>query len=170
MRYTFDKGFSLIELLVVIAVMGVIASIALVAINPQAQLAKLRNNERKNDLRAFQKALERYAVFNSGSYPSTGGGWCRTDPGTSPYDCGTTPFSRLLGTYIKELPVNPTSTFQPKCSSATYRTYLYRSNGTDYKFLAFCAVEGPYVANDPMNDGPRATYSYSVYSPGASGW
>ena len=52
----------------VIAVIGVLASAAIVLINPIAQLEKARDNERRGDMKNIQTALELYRADNGG-YP-----------------------------------------------------------------------------------------------------
>lgn len=61
------QGFSLVELLVVMAIIGLLASISLVALG-QAR-GKARDAVRKSDGVTFRKALDLYASDNAGSYP-----------------------------------------------------------------------------------------------------
>ncbi len=74
------KGFTLIELLVVIAIIGLLSTLAVVALN-NARL-KSRDARRVADVKQIQTALELY--FNDeGAYPSavdtTGGSIAGTD-------------------------------------------------------------------------------------------
>jgi prepilin-type N-terminal cleavage/methylation domain-containing protein len=60
------KGFTLIELLVVIAIIGLLATIAMVAVN-NARL-DARNTKRRADIKQISKALALYYDFH-GDYP-----------------------------------------------------------------------------------------------------
>ncbi|MFH0856971.1 MAG: type II secretion system protein [bacterium] len=65
------KGFTLIELLVVISVIGLLSTLAVIALD-NARI-KARNARRKSDVTQIIKALELYANAHGGAYPSTGG-------------------------------------------------------------------------------------------------
>ena len=64
-------GFTLIELLVVIAVLGVLAAVVIVAINPLQQLAKSRDTGRLNSVVQIGNALVTWATSNNSTYPTT---------------------------------------------------------------------------------------------------
>ena len=64
-----QKGFTLIELLIVIAVLGVLAAVVLVAIDPIEQLARGRDSGRKSSISQMGHALEAYATVNNSTYP-----------------------------------------------------------------------------------------------------
>jgi prepilin-type N-terminal cleavage/methylation domain-containing protein len=68
MRLTFarfqrrPRGFTLIELLLVMAILGVLAGVVLVAINPSRQLALARNRERHNDIKSILDGIYQYQI------------------------------------------------------------------------------------------------------------
>lgn len=64
------RGFTLIELLIVIAILGVLAVVVLVAINPVQQLARTRDSGRISTVAQIGRALQAYSAGNpNGTYP-----------------------------------------------------------------------------------------------------
>lgn len=62
------KGFTLMEILIVTALIALIATAALIIINPMQQINKGFDSQRKHDLDVFKKALEDY-YNDKGCYP-----------------------------------------------------------------------------------------------------
>lgn len=62
-----NKGFTLIELLVVIAIIGLLSTLAVVALDSARE--KARDSKRLSDLKQVQTALELYYT-DQGSYPT----------------------------------------------------------------------------------------------------
>ncbi len=103
------KGFTLIELLVVIAIIGILSTLAVVALG--SARAKARDARRLSDLKQFATALELY-YNDQGSYPVGNGvtlgsgnyaclnasGWAATGCAT-PY-IGHVPSDPGTGTYV----------------------------------------------------------------------
>lgn len=131
------KGFTLIELLVVVAIMGMLAALAVVALNNAR--ARARDARRVSDIKQIQTALELYFLDNY-DYPvgtnlhlgsetsqclsSTGGtGWNGT--------CGGT-------VYMSEAPLNPAPYDEGGNCTDDTSAYIYsRDNSTSYH-ITYC--------------------------------
>jgi prepilin-type N-terminal cleavage/methylation domain-containing protein len=110
------KGFTLLEILLVITAIGILASIVLLAINPNRQIAQVRNTVRQADINTIQKALEQYLI-NNGRYPSsiriTPGYICNTETeqiGGITNCSGRVDLRELVPTYLAAIPKDPQAT------------------------------------------------------------
>jgi general secretion pathway protein G len=88
-----NKGFTLIELLVVIAIIGLLSTMAVVALNNARQ--KARDAKRVSDIKQIQTALELF-YNDASSYP------------TSANVAEGDPVEYLGTTYMAIVPSNPT--------------------------------------------------------------
>jgi len=120
------KGFTLIELLVVIAIIGLLSTLAVVALNNARQ--KSRDAKRVSDIKQVSTALELYFADNNG-YPTAvtaitlgdATHKCFDEDGfVTTCDAGGT-------TYMGVIPVNPT----PVATGDTGYVYL-SANGSTY--------------------------------------
>lgn len=147
------KGFTLIELLVVMAIIGILAGIVVVSVNPAR--ARARDTKRKADLKTLQNALEsyyyknqKYVLQNTSPGTMCVSYWARPS-NTPPYlnwDCngtdgtgGTVNEKRAMddlvaNNYLPSLPVDPINkNFRGNALEGGYsgyednRGYLYYS-------------------------------------------
>ena len=142
------KGFTLIELLVVVAIMGMLAALAVVALNNAR--ARARDARRISDVKQIQTALELYFLDNNDYPPGddihlgspTGG--CFSDTcfaGT----CG------VLVTYMGIVPLNPAPNDDGSCPDVSAYVYNYdgAEAGTSYH-ITYCigSVIGQMTAGE----------------------
>jgi general secretion pathway protein G len=115
-----QKGFTLIELLVVIAIIGLLSTLAVVALNNARQ--KSRDAKRISDVKQIQTALELY-YNDANGYPATAS---FSEGGSIAYS-GTT--------YMNIIPSNPTPV--DGCTVGSTYTYTQTSSGASYA-LTYC--------------------------------
>ncbi len=72
--HSLRKGFTLIELLVVIAVLGILAAVVLVALDPLEQISRGRDSGRISSVAQLGHAIQAYAT-SSGNYPAVTSNW-----------------------------------------------------------------------------------------------
>lgn len=117
------RGFTLIELLVVIAIIGLLSTLAVVALNSARQ--KARDAKRVADIKQVQTALELYFNDNTasgGGYPPATG-----TLGTGSFVClgsGGWDTAGCAGAYMGLVPSNPGP-------GGTEYIYTSPSTGTD---------------------------------------
>ena len=63
------RGFTLIELLIVMAILGVLAVVVLLAINPAEQLARTRDTGRVSAVTQMGHAVQAYDTSHNAVYP-----------------------------------------------------------------------------------------------------
>lgn len=108
-----NKGFTLIELLVVIAIIGVLSTLAIIALGSARQ--KARDSKRVADLAQLSKALEVY-YSDANAYPTV------ITPGMPLVSSDGTK------TYMAAVPSNPGPRNDGSCPNSDY-TYTYGGSG-----------------------------------------
>lgn len=114
MSKNIPKAFTLIELLVVIAIIGILSTLAIVALGNSR--FKARDSKRLNDARSIVNALELYYADNN-QYPSS------LTPGQ--------PLEANDIVYISKVPNNPTPRTDGDCPNEEY-SYTPLDNQQDY--------------------------------------
>ena len=62
MNTSFRKGFTLMELLLVLGILGILATMVLIAINPTKQLDDARGVSRNVAVREMENAISQYII------------------------------------------------------------------------------------------------------------
>lgn len=119
MNKKYNKGFTLIELLVVIAIIGLLSTLAIVALNNARQ--KSRDARRVSDIKQIQTALELYYNDANGYPSSIASGGAISYSGT---------------TYMSVVPTAPLP-IDGDCIS-TENTYTYISTASSTYTLSYC--------------------------------
>ena len=156
MRYTYgmnklkQHGFTIVELLIVIVVIGILASITIVAYNGIQRRAQ--NTQLLAAFDAYEKGLRQYKTFNN-KYPELEsdigiaclGGPFPAEPPFSEGECykmnGTTyarqssALNATLSDFLSPLPKTPNNTHT--ISSISVRGIMYMPYGNDYVSLFY---------------------------------
>ena len=119
---TQKKGFTLIELLVVVAIIGLLATLSVIAFNTAR--SKARDTKRVGDVKQIQTALALYYTDNNG-YPATADFVTGGAIGT-----GTT-------IYMNKIPAAPLPSNDGSCPAGV-SDYTYTSANSNTYTLTFC--------------------------------
>ena len=114
------SGFTLIELLLVIGIIGILAAVVIVAINPTKQLGDARNAQRRSDVKTILDACYQYALDHNGNIPSgittTSKQICKSGVNVDCDGANTLSLNTLTGTYVVAIPFDPQ---EPSTSTGT---------------------------------------------------
>jgi len=142
------KGFTLIELLIVITILGVLAVVVIVALNPLEQLAKTRDSGRLSTVSQLGHDLEAYAINNNSTYVTPNATWIATL--VTAGEIGVIPSSVAYGT-------NAAS-----CTTNVQNTYCYNSGAAGAApMIVYARLEAKANTSRCAAATPQA---YAVYS------
>lgn len=142
-----QSGFTLIELLVVIAIIGILSTLAVVALGNAR--TKSRDSKRMSDIKQIGTALELYFTDNN-SYPTI------ITPGNSLVSPDGTK------TYMAKIPSNPTPRNDGNCANANY-SYTVDSQTNPRSFSISTCISNP---SSNVNAGAIAYSPNGIFSCG----
>ena len=67
------RAFTFIEMLLVMSIIGILATVMVVVVNPAHQLAKARDTQRETDIYSIVATIQQYAAEHGGTFPDTDG-------------------------------------------------------------------------------------------------
>lgn len=145
-------AFTLVELLVVIAIIGLLSSVAVVALSNSRTNA--RDTKRIADLRQIRLALSMYYNDN-GFYPPSGCGY-DCNGYTVSYDSSWTTLATALSPYLANLPKDPVNSACPPwtTTSACY-SYAYGNVGRTIYPATYDLVTRLETPNHPERCGVK---------------
>jgi prepilin-type N-terminal cleavage/methylation domain-containing protein len=147
-----EKGFTLIELLVVIAVLGILAVVVLIAIDPLEQMAKARDSGRLSGVTQVGHAMQAYYTSRS-EYPPADDQWgvALTDSGELSIIPSEIKFSVTTFNDNSDCAANPIN-----------NTWCYDLNG-DSNAIIYSPLESKNK-NSICQAIAADQYAYAVYS------
>lgn len=191
MKNTNKKGFTLLELLIVIGILAILATVAILVINPAELLRRSRDSARISDLNTLKSAIGLYLTDAAVPDLDTNYGVCGLKISTSLpkttivcSDCldATTSTQTLTngtgwvpvnfggmstGSPLGALPLDPTNASSTGAANQLY--YTYTCHNTYLTFLLTGRLESTYYVGTgatgygPMSkDGGTATSVYEV--------
>jgi prepilin-type N-terminal cleavage/methylation domain-containing protein len=153
-----SKGFTLIELLVVIAIIGLLSTLAVVALN--SARAKSRDSKRISDIKQVQTALELYYADQNG-YPAAN--TAVTLGGANSDVLSEDGFSGAAGdtVYMGQVPDAPTPADSTLCQTGTNNAYLYSASTANVGDLTSSSYSIGFCLGGPTGDLPAGLQTAS---------
>jgi prepilin-type N-terminal cleavage/methylation domain-containing protein len=159
-----EEGFTLIELLIVIAILGTLAVVVLLALNPVQQLARTRDAGRVSAVTQLGHAIEAFATTRGGVYPTVDGGAPNCGGTTNWLDC------LVSGGEIQTRPATIAAsapgaiTCSTGAPNGTQNGFCYRVGAAGVApAIVFAALESQ-AQNSRCAGNPNGTVAYAVYS------
>lgn len=149
-----SKGFTLIELLIVIAVLGILAAVVLVAIDPAEQLARGRDSGRKTSTGQLGRALQAYFTVQGSFFPPAQ--W--TNAATN---------ALVVTGEIRQFPINPAfpAAVTVPCAApgVLANNFCYKQDATNVQVVVYTRMESR-VERNKGTCGNIITNTWYVYS------
>ncbi len=157
------KGFTLIELLIVIAIIGTLAVVILLALNPVQQLARTRDAGRQSAVTQLGHAVEAFATTHNGLYPEVGGAGVNACPGTGAWITACLVGAGEISSTPAEIDYNIGGT--APCSSASAEiesNVCYVASSTYDDAIVYSAAEADSTTTRCTGLNENAYFVYSA--------
>ena len=141
------KGFTLIELLIVIGIIGILAAIILVAVDPAKRLRQSRNARRYSEANAILNAILNYTVDHKGKLPNA-------------LTATSSDLVLLIGTSASNTAVSNTVCPNHLTGAGTATGYVNLQGDTE--------LVDEYISEFPVD--PRGTNDVDLYSAAITGY
>lgn len=146
-----NRGFTILELMVIVVIIGILASVTIVAIRPSQNFAATRNITRQADLERIQGALNQLAIETNGAIPAaittslqmlgTATTGCNISCGSASTTASCLNLtSTLVPLYIPSLPVDPTNGSSTRSYYAVQKL-TYNASSAPGLLLRACTPE-----------------------------
>ena len=156
------RGFTLIELIIVIGIIGILATITVLALNPSETQRQARDAVRLAELRLINIGLSIYATDNDNPFLGNPMTVYLSLPDDQS-DCGT---------YLADLPELPTSTGSWGYSCVS-EDNLRSIDGTGWLPIDFSSIKSSPFSSlpiDSINDAGRGLYYSYIYDSVSGTW
>lgn len=175
MKINVKKGFTLLELLIVVSLIAILATTAIILINPIKQIQKGWDSQRKNDMATTKKILEDF-YSDKQCYPKASEICYDTpqqlaDNSYICHICGNESSSPSLSPYINKVLCDPQHSTKPylyhvenNTCPKSYLIYTKLSNTQDSAITEVGCQGGCGTASSPVD----YTYNYCVSSSNTS--
>lgn len=165
------EGFTLIELLVVIGIIGILAALIILAINPAEMQRKGRDATRLSDMVTLRKAIDLAITDNKALQGTTGAHFTGNSTGTRVSSSSANYVGIDVGKYVSILPIDPrqnagadttisdgTTVIGP--GTGSQMRYDFSSDGQYYEVNAY--LESTDNNTKATDDGGNSPTKYEV--------
>ena len=170
MKKLAEKAFTLVELLIVIGIIGILATMLMINLNPAEAQKKSRDAKRLKDISTIQSIVEQ-ANLDGVALGCPGPTACTSSAaGTDTQQPCTANFlGANVCNYAKSVPVDPLNSRTSQCASGTATTnttclmnYYFERSGVDYEINV--RQESVSNASKIGDDGGNSTWMVEVFS------
>jgi len=142
-----NKGFTLIEILIVIAIIGILALIVFVSLNPLGRFSDARNSNRVQNVQAIAKAILQYSI-DKGTWPAGIPSLNNTSSDTNGFNNTTSvpdcTFSSVTATVHSGCEWADDTTLAPQISPA-YLVSVPADSGTYVHYFVALTPDGSHI-------------------------